>query len=109
MSGMLDGIRVVEVSMWAFVPAAATLLAEWGADVIKVEGPDGDPVRGLLNAGVPIEGPTYTWELWNRGKRGIALDLTRSGGRDVLHELVARADVFVTLSLIHISEPTRPY
>ena len=96
MSGVLDGVRVVEVSMWAFVPGAGAILAEWGADVVKVEGPTGDPVRGLVTAGLKPNGPAFTWEMWNRGKRGIVLDLRLPEGRDVLHQLVAEADVFLT-------------
>jgi crotonobetainyl-CoA:carnitine CoA-transferase CaiB-like acyl-CoA transferase len=96
MSGVLDGIKVVEVSMWAYVPSAGAALAEWGADVIKIEGPEGDPIRSLVVGGVQTEGPTYTWEVWNRNKRGIALDLTQPEAQKVVHELVADADVFLT-------------
>lgn len=82
--------------MWAYVPSAGAALAEWGADVIKVEGPDGDPVRGLVSAGIQTAGPTYTWEMWNRGKRAVALDLKKVGAQRILHQLVAQADVFLT-------------
>jgi crotonobetainyl-CoA:carnitine CoA-transferase CaiB-like acyl-CoA transferase len=94
MSGVLEGIRVVEVSMWAYVPAAGAALAEWGADVIKIEGPEGDPMRSLVVGGV-ANGPVY-WETWNRNKRGIALDLSKPEAQRVVHELVADADVFLT-------------
>ena len=96
MSGVLDGIKVVEVSMWAYVPSAGAALAEWGADVIKVESPDGDPIRNLVIGAVAPDGPTYTWEVWNRNKRGIALDLTQPGAQQIVHDLVAEADVFLT-------------
>jgi crotonobetainyl-CoA:carnitine CoA-transferase CaiB-like acyl-CoA transferase len=96
MGGVLEGIRVVEVSTWAYVPSAGAVLAEWGADVIKIEGPDGDPVRGLVTAGITISGPQYTWELWNRGKRAIALNLRHEQAQQVLHHLVSTADVFLT-------------
>lgn len=95
-SGVLAGVRVVEVSTWAMVPAAGAILAEWGADVIKVEGPTGDPVRGLVTAGIDPTGPRYTWEMWNRGKQGLALDLKEPRARQILRELVERADVFLT-------------
>lgn len=94
--GVLDGVRVVEVSMWAYVPSAGAVLAEWGADVIKVEGPDGDPVRGLVTAGISTTGPRYTWEMWNRGKRAMALDLRHQEAQSILHQLVRDADVFLT-------------
>jgi len=101
MGGVLDGVRVVEVSMWAMVPAAGAILAEWGADVVKVESPSGDPVRALVTAGLTPSGPKFTWEMWNRGKRDIVLDLTLVDGRDVLHEVIAGADVFLTSILPH--------
>ena len=96
MGGVLDGVRVVEVSMWAMVPATGAILAEWGADVIKIEGPQGDPVRGLVTAGINPDGPRYTWEMWNRGKRAIALDLNHVDAQAIVHRLVADADVFLT-------------
>jgi crotonobetainyl-CoA:carnitine CoA-transferase CaiB-like acyl-CoA transferase len=96
MGGVLDGVRIIEVSMWAYVPSAGAVLAEWGADVIKIEGPDGDPVRGLVTAGLITSGPQYTWEMWNRGKRAMGLDLRLEGGQEILHQLVRDADVFLT-------------
>ena len=96
MGGMLEGVRVVEVSMWAYVPLAGVVLAEWGADVIKIEGPDGDPIRNLVVGGVSGSGPNYTFELMNRGKKGMTLDLANPEAQAILHELVADADVFLT-------------
>jgi crotonobetainyl-CoA:carnitine CoA-transferase CaiB-like acyl-CoA transferase len=101
MAGVLDGVRVVEVSMWAMVPAAGAVLAEWGADVVKIEGPQGDPIRGLVTAGINPTGPKFTWEMWNRGKRAIALDLTTPEGREIVRELAVNADVFLTSILPH--------
>jgi crotonobetainyl-CoA:carnitine CoA-transferase CaiB-like acyl-CoA transferase len=95
-SGVLDGVKVVEVSMWAYVPSAGAVLAEWGADVVKIEGPEGDPIRSLVVGGVQADGPTYTWEVWNRNKRGIALDLNKPEAQQIVHDLVAQADVFLT-------------
>ena len=89
MAGVLDGIRIVEVSTWAYVPSAGAVLAEWGADVIKIEGPDGDPVRGLVTAGISTSGPQYTWEMWNRGKRAMALNLRHDQAQRALHHLVS--------------------
>lgn len=97
MSKVLEGVKVVEVSMWAFVPSAGTVLAEWGADVMKIEPPTGDPMRGLINAGVgPMEGISFPWELWNRGKRSLALDLTEPAAQELLLRLCEDADVLLT-------------
>jgi crotonobetainyl-CoA:carnitine CoA-transferase CaiB-like acyl-CoA transferase len=104
MSTPLDGVKVVEVSMWAFVPSAGAALADWGAEVIKVEPPTGDPMRGLVNAGVGgVGGIVFAFEIWNRGKRGIALDLNQATARDIVLDLCRDADVFLTSYL----PPTR--
>src|SRR4051812_44267225 len=102
MKDVLAGIRVVEVAAWTFVPISGAVLAEWGADVIKVESPSGgDPQRGLVSSGlVPGgDGVNFMFELPNRGKRSVGLDLTTDGGREVLYKLVETADVFVTNNL----------
>ena len=98
MAKMLEGVKVVEVSMWAFVPAAGATLADWGADVVKIEHPTGDPVRGLNYAGIEpgFKGFTFMYELYNRGKRSVALDLGQPGARDILLRLVDEADIFLT-------------
>jgi formyl-CoA transferase len=92
------GVRVLEVAAWTFVPAAGAFLADLGADVIKVEPPTGDPQRGLMNllamAGGPAANPFL--EIPNRGKRSITLDLGSPGGRELLFELAATSDVFLT-------------
>jgi crotonobetainyl-CoA:carnitine CoA-transferase CaiB-like acyl-CoA transferase len=94
----LHGVRVLEVASWTFVPAAGAAMADLGADVIKVEPPNGDPQRGLMNmlgrAGGPNANPFV--EIPNRGKRGMTLDLASSDGRDLLMELAATSDVFLT-------------
>ena len=94
----LEGIKVVEVAMWAFVPACGGMLADLGADVIKIEPPSGDPLRGLQIGGLNEEGRRidYSWESYNRGKRSITLDLKQQAGRDVLYKLLEDADVFLT-------------
>ncbi|MDR3665069.1 MAG: CoA transferase [Mycobacterium sp.] len=100
MSGKpLEGIRVLEVAMYGFVPSAGAVLAEWGADVIKVEhAVTGDPQRGLRQTGMlRVEGdPNPNIEHANRGKRSIGLDVSLPEGREVLLELAKRADVFLT-------------
>ena len=96
----LSGIRVLEVAAWTFVPAAGAVLAEWGADVIKVEPREGgDPQRGLVTMGLVPGGPdgvNYMIEMPNRGKKSIGIDLTTPGGHEVVHELAKTSDVFLT-------------
>ena len=99
------GVRVIEVAAWTFVPAAAAILADLGADVIKVEPPSGDPQRALRNRlrSEDPDAPNPFLEIPNRGKRSITLDLGTTTGRDVLLELATSADVFLTSYL----EPVR--
>jgi crotonobetainyl-CoA:carnitine CoA-transferase CaiB-like acyl-CoA transferase len=98
-AGVMDGVRVLEVAIYAFGPAAGAVLADWGADVVKVEHPQaGDPLRGLVAYGVkPGEGGvTYLWEVLNRGKRSIGIDIGTDDGRELLLSLCEGADVFLT-------------
>ncbi len=95
----LEGIRVLEVAMYGFVPSAGAVLADWGAQVIKVEhAVTGDPQRGLRQTGAfRVEGdPNPNVEHANRGKRSIGLDMARPEGKEVLYELARRSDVFLT-------------
>ena len=81
MAGPLQGVRVVEVANWTFVPAAGAVLADLGADVIKVEPPNGDPQRALLNMlNLGGGGPNPFIEIPNRGKRSVTCDLSTEGG-----------------------------
>ena len=93
---LLEGYRVVELGMWVAAPAAAAMLADWGAEVIKVEAPGGDPNRYTLkHVGQEVDSAP-PFETDNRGKRGIVLDLRSDEGRRQLERLLERADVFVT-------------
>jgi crotonobetainyl-CoA:carnitine CoA-transferase CaiB-like acyl-CoA transferase len=95
-SGALEGTKVVELGVWVAGPGAAGILCDWGADVIKVEPPAGDPARSfqkMLGGDLDVN-PVF--ELDNRGKRGIALDLSDERGLAVMEQLLAEADVFVT-------------
>lgn len=100
MTKTMDGVRVLEVAAWTFVPAAGAILAEWGADVLKIEHPEsGDPQRGLVSSGLVPAGPggvNHMIELPNRGKRSVGLDLKSDQGREVLLRLAATSDVFLT-------------
>jgi crotonobetainyl-CoA:carnitine CoA-transferase CaiB-like acyl-CoA transferase len=98
MPGPLDGVKVVEFGIWVAAPAAAAILADWGAEVIKIEEPEGgDPLRGLAATGLmPLDldsNPAFTLD--NRGKKGITLNLRRRGAAKIVTDLVAQADVFI--------------
>ncbi|MEV0248161.1 CoA transferase [Nocardia sp. NPDC050712] len=95
----LEGFRVLEVAMYGFVPSAGAVLAEWGAEVIKIEhAVTGDPQRGLRRTGAfEVRGdPNPNWEHANRGKRSVGLDMSTPEGREVLYALAQRSDVFLT-------------
>ena len=97
MPGPLEGIRVVEIGLWVAGPSAALILCDWGADVIKIEPPNGDPLRGLATAAAGWSLPANPpFELDNRGKRSIALNLVTEEGRAIARALIDRADVLVT-------------
>src|SRR5919106_2423146 len=98
MPRLLDGLRVLDVASFIAAPVATTVMADFGADVIKIEPPAGDPYRHRTGGGAGVaESPyNYRYIVDNRTKRGLALDLARAEGREVLYRLIARADVFVT-------------
>jgi crotonobetainyl-CoA:carnitine CoA-transferase CaiB-like acyl-CoA transferase len=99
MSRPLEGIRVVEVASWMFVPSGGSVLVDWGADVIKVEPMTGDPQRGLITSGLlpgGAGGVNFMVEQPHHGKRSIGLDISEPEGREVLLKLVETADVFLT-------------
>jgi crotonobetainyl-CoA:carnitine CoA-transferase CaiB-like acyl-CoA transferase len=96
----MQGVRILEVAQFTFVPAAGAVLADWGADVVKVEhAVHGDAARGLSTLGGVAAG-SGSWrpilEHPNRGKRSIGIDLAVESGREVLYELARRSDVFLT-------------
>ncbi|MCK9928941.1 CoA transferase [Frankia sp. Mgl5] len=102
MTGVMAGVRVLEVAEHTFVPAASALLADWGAEVIKIEHVErGDAMRGLASAGVAaVPADVHVLlEHSNRGKRSLGLDLTSAEGRDLLYRLAATSDVFLTNKL----------
>lgn len=94
---MLEGIRVVELATYIAAPAAAGVMADWGAEVIKVEPLQGDAIRGMLKnvSAANVEGNPI-FDMDNRGKRGLAIDLRNDKGAAALRKLVRSADVFVT-------------
>ena len=100
MTKVLEGIRVLELSQYGFVPGCGAVLADWGADVVKIDHPDQeDPMRGLPSFGIaPGTGGIdhFVWDALNRGKRTMGIDLGNDAGRAVFLRLVEQADVFLT-------------
>ena len=94
---ILQGIRVLDVASYIAAPVATTIMADFGAEVIKVEPPAGDAYRRIAdNPGMPEADVDYFWQCDNRNKRGVVLDLTKESGRAALDRLIGQADVFVT-------------
>ncbi len=108
MPGPLDGVRVVEITMFQQGPVAGMRLGDLGADVIKVEAPGGDPGRGfmrIIGAMVGLKGRNYYFEHCNRNKRGIILDMKKPEGMEIFLKLIDTADVFV--NNMSINAPAR--
>jgi len=95
---LLEDIRVIDAASFIAGPAAATIMSDYGADVIKIEPPEvGDSLRWLISRGQMPEGPeNYCWQLTSRNKRSIALNLKDTEAQDILIDLVKTADVFIT-------------
>ena len=93
----LDGIRVLEVANWVAAPSCAALMADMGADVVKVEPPGGDALRGIVEQ-PPVESfaGNLTFELDNRGKRSLTVDMERPGGAELVRRLARDVDIFIT-------------
>jgi len=96
----LEGITVIEMASWMFVPSGGSVLADWGADVLKVEHPEaGDPQRGLITSGLlpgGAEAVNFMIEQPNRSKRSVGIDVSHPDGHETLMQLVEKADVFLT-------------
>jgi crotonobetainyl-CoA:carnitine CoA-transferase CaiB-like acyl-CoA transferase len=108
MEHMMDGVKVVELGEFVFIPSAAAVLADWGADVVKVEHPQrGDTLRGHLGIfasfGYETDDFNFLVEQANRGKRSLGLDLHHRDGKEIFLKLVAESDVLLTSLL----EPAR--
>src|SRR5579862_4607447 len=107
MYDILKGVRVLEVSMYAFVPSAGAVLADWGADVVKVVHPEySDPMaspKAIANLPDKDVGVAFMWEILNRGKRSVAIDISNPAGHELLLRLAREADVFLT----SFREPSR--
>jgi formyl-CoA transferase len=98
MESLFANLKVIDCASYIAAPAAATILSDFGADVIKIEPPGrGDEYRELyLRPGMPVCDENYGWTLDNRNKRGLALDLKSGDGREVLYRLIEGADIFIT-------------
>ena len=94
---VLQGLRVVEMTMWVAGPSAGGIMADWGADVVKVEPPTGDPQRNVFKlTGYPEGLPNPPFALDNRGKRSVALDMRTDSGKAAMERLLENADVFLS-------------
>src|SRR6201998_2016124 len=96
---VMEGFRVLEVAQFTFVPAAGAILADWGADVIKIEHPvRGDTQRGFINLGGMTLDPLRNtlMEHPNRGKRSVGVDISTPEGVELIYEIAKTADVFLT-------------
>jgi crotonobetainyl-CoA:carnitine CoA-transferase CaiB-like acyl-CoA transferase len=110
MTHVMKGVRVLEVAQFTFVPAAGAILADWGADVIKIEHPlRGDTQRGFLNmGGVTLDPMRHTlFEHPNRGKRSVGIDLATVEGQELLYEIAKTADVFLTNFLPQVRQKNK--
>ena len=110
MSKVMEGVRVLEVAQFTFVPAAGGILADWGADVIKVEHPlRGDTQRGFLNmGGVKLDPLRHTLiEHPNRGKRSVGIDIGKPEGQELLYEMARQSDVFLTNYLPQVRQKNK--
>ena len=99
MTKVMEGVRVLEVAQHTFVPSAGAILADWGADIIKIEHPvRGDAMRGLINlGGMKLDPKRNTlMEHPNRGKRSVGVDISTPEGQEVIYALAKTADVFLT-------------
>ena len=95
--GPFGGLKVIDCASYIAAPVAATLLADFGADVVKIEPLSGDPHRSLVDLlGLADKPGNFVWELASRHKRSLALDLKHPDSQAVLQRLVAQADVFIT-------------
>lgn len=89
---MLEGLKIVELATYIAAPGAGGIFADWGASVIKVEAPRGDPMRHFF-AGLNVENVNPVFDMDNRGKRAIVLDLAKPGARDVLVALMCSSPI----------------
>ena len=103
----LEGVRIIEMASYVFVPVTGAILADWGAEVIKIEHPvTGDPGRGVkaTTQGGAALAMSAMFQVSNRGKRSVGIDVTTAEGRSVLYKIIESADVFLTNMLPQVRE-----
>jgi formyl-CoA transferase len=94
---LFEGLKIIDCASFIAAPAAATIFADFGADVIKIEPPTGDPYRRLPQIkGQPQCALNYAWLLTDRSRRSLAIDLTKREGQAILARLIKSADIFIT-------------
>ncbi len=93
---VLEGLKIIELATYIAAPGAAGIMSDWGAEVIKIEQPGGDPIRKFFDSIGSDQAANPVFELDNRGKKSIVLDISKPAGRDVLVRLIQTADVFLT-------------
>ena len=98
MTGILEGIRVLSMGQIVAIPAASSVMADWGAEVIKLEPLTGEMHRGVrTNQGVDVSGQiNWVMQVLNRNTRGLAVDVKQEGGKEVIHKLVREVDIFMS-------------
>ncbi len=95
MAGPLAGVRVIDFGSWVSGPGVAAIMADWGASVVKVESRKGDPIRGLMVPGV-ANASNPPFEMEDRGKKNVVVDVEDAEGKEIVRKLIAGADVFIT-------------
>ena len=94
---ILDGLKVIEMSAYVVAPSAGVMLGDFGADVVKIEPPTGDALRGLdQTEGFSLADFNFIFEFLNRNKRSMAIDAAKPGGREIILKLVQQSDIFLT-------------
>ena len=94
---LLEGIRIIDAASFIAGPSAATIMGDFGAEVIKIEPPMGDSLRNLITNGRMPEGPDdYCWQLTSRNKKSVSLDLKKDSAHRILMDLINSADIFIT-------------
>ena len=94
---LLSGIKVIDAASFIAGPSAATIMSDYGAEVIKIEPQNGDSLRNLITNGRMPEGPeNYCWELTSRNKKSVSLNLKDEKAHNILIDLIKEADVFIT-------------